>query len=140
MLVHAGPNEASRVLQTSLHDLINPPLRVCPGHPPRRRRPHPNARSSGSDNNWGCSLEGDPVGQRRELRHPLGGLGFEFRLRWKIKHQKDNGGRGMLGDRYHVVQWQECVWHGKERAMEVAILAGVWTGEDETRPGHLPSE
>lgn len=38
-------------------------------------------------------------------------------------------------------------WHGgrnvsgrKEGATERAILADVWTGEDETWPGHLPAE
>ena len=43
---------------------------------------------------------------------------------------------GHAGDIHPVVQWQEClVWEGG--TMEGVILAGVCTGEDETRPCHL---
>lgn len=49
VLVHAGPNEASHVLQTLLCDLINPLLQVCSSHPLRRRGPQPDTGSSSSD-------------------------------------------------------------------------------------------
>ena len=67
----------------------------------------------------------------------MGGLGFEFRFRWKIKYQKDNAGwGGMLVTRTLWCSGKKClVWEGG--TMEWAILAGVCTGEDETWPCHL---